>query len=54
MDLDRLQIIARQRSPWEAVDLGFVVARAWFKSLFLVWAIPSFVLFVLLLSLIHI
>lgn len=48
MDLSQLQIKARQRSPWEAVDLGFVVARNWYKPLFVVWVIPPFVLFFIL------
>lgn len=34
MNLDRLQVNACIRTGWEAVDLGFLMARAWFKPLF--------------------
>ncbi len=44
MDLDRISIEARLRSPWEALDLGFVMARQWWLPLFLCWFIPSFTL----------
>ena len=49
MELSQLRIRARQRSPWEAIDLGFVVARRWYWPLFWVWAVPSVSVFVLLL-----
>ena len=48
MNLDRISIEARARSPWEAIDLGFIMARQWWKSIFLSWFIPSFTLFVIL------
>jgi len=47
MDLGRISIEARLRTPWEAIDLGFVMVRAWWKPLFLSWFIPSFVVFVI-------
>ena len=47
MDLNQLSIVARQRSPWEAIDLGVVVARKWYLPLLLGWAIPSGVCFAL-------
>jgi hypothetical protein len=34
MNLDKLQINACMRSGWQAVDLGFLMARAWFRPLF--------------------
>ena len=34
MNLDKLQVNACIRSGWEAVDLGFLMARAWFRPLF--------------------
>lgn len=46
MDLDRISVKARPRNPWEAIDLGFVLARRWWKSLFLSWMIPPLLLFI--------
>ena len=48
MDLSRIEVEARVRRPWEAIDLGFVVARQWWKPLFLSWVIPSFTLYCIL------
>lgn len=53
MDLSRITVEARVRRPWEAIDLGFVLARQWWKSLFLSWAIPSFALYVSLSALFY-
>ncbi len=33
MDLDKLQVNACIRPGWQAVDLGFLMARAWWRSL---------------------
>ncbi|MDO6562232.1 hypothetical protein Q4488_02445 [Amphritea sp. 1_MG-2023] len=50
MELDKLEISLRQRTPWEAIDLGFALARRWFMPLWLLWlstAVPlGLVLFV--------
>jgi len=46
MDLDQLQINPRVRSAWEAIDLGFVMTRAWWKPLFLVWFIPAAAIYI--------
>ncbi|WP_045859215.1 hypothetical protein [Teredinibacter purpureus] len=46
MDLDKIGVAARQRSPWEALDLGFVMARAWWWQLYLSWFVPSCIVFV--------
>ncbi len=35
MNLDKLQVNASIRSGWQAVDLGFLMARAWFRTLYL-------------------
>ena len=35
MDLDKLQVNASIRSGWQALDLGFLMARAWFRPLYL-------------------
>ncbi|WP_211825855.1 DUF4129 domain-containing protein [Kistimonas asteriae] len=45
MDLSQLSIRPRLRSRYEAMDLGFVLARQWWRSLFLAWLIPSGVVF---------
>lgn len=45
MDLSRIRVAARMRSGWQAIDLGFVMARAWWKPLFLSWLIPSTLLY---------
>lgn len=34
MNLDKLQVDACIRSGWQALDLGFLMARAWFRSLY--------------------
>jgi len=36
MNLDKLQVDASIRSGWQALDLGFLMARAWFRPLY--WA----------------
>ena len=37
MDLDRARAVLRPRTPWEGVDLGFALARAWFLPLWALW-----------------
>ncbi len=52
MDLDKIAVTVRPRTPWEAIDLGFTMARAWFVPLWLLWmvvALPVYLLVVLLL-----
>ncbi len=46
MDLSRIQVVPRLRTGWEAIDLGFTLAREWYKPLFLAWLIPSLVCFI--------
>lgn len=48
MDLSRISAEPRLRSGWDAIDLGFVMARCWYRQLFLVWAIPVAVCYLLL------
>lgn len=48
MDLSRLSIEPRLRNGWQAIDLGFVMARRWWWPCFLAWALPSFLCYVLL------
>jgi hypothetical protein len=37
MDLDRVSVVLRPRSPWEAVDLGFALVRSWWRPLAASW-----------------
>jgi hypothetical protein len=47
MDLNKLSIVARTRSPWEAIDLGVTLTKAWWRPLFLSWFVPALVIFLL-------
>ena len=40
MNLDKLQVNACIRSGWQAVDLGFLMARAWWRTLYLACLLP--------------
>ncbi len=42
MDLDKLCVAVRPRNGWEAVDLGFAMARHWFRPLWLLWLALAF------------
>ena len=46
MNLDKIQVNACLRSGWQALDLGFLMARAWWRPLFLAGALPAFLLLV--------
>lgn len=48
MNLDRLAVRARQRSSWESVDLGILLARQHWLQLSTLWLLPAAVLFALL------
>ena len=37
MNFDNVRVEIRPRSPFEAIDLGFVMARQWFLPLWLMW-----------------
>lgn len=41
MDLDKLGIALRPRNHWEAVDLGFALARQWFAPLAALWLMTA-------------
>ncbi|MFC6977526.1 hypothetical protein [Microbulbifer taiwanensis] len=45
MNLERLAVRARLRSPWESIDLGIALARQQWWPLFLVWLLPAALLF---------
>ncbi|MEX1032410.1 MAG: DUF4129 domain-containing protein [Cellvibrionaceae bacterium] len=47
MDLSRICIEPRLRNPWEAIDLGIAMARAWWLPLQLSWLIPSAIVYLI-------
>ena len=49
MNLDRLQVNACIRSGWQALDLGLLMARAWWQSLLLACLLPMLPLTLVLL-----
>ncbi len=48
LDLNRLAIGIRPREPWEAIDLGFLMANRWWWPLMRLWLLISAPLFVVL------
>ena len=50
MNLDKLQVNACLRSGWQAVDLGFLMARAWWRQLYIASLLPLLPLSVVLLG----
>ncbi|MGQ9426317.1 DUF4129 domain-containing protein [Gilvimarinus sp. F26214L] len=48
MDLAKLSFEPRPRNGWQAIDLGFAMARRWWWPAFLSWALPALVLYLLL------
>lgn len=45
MNLSDLQIQAQVRTPWQALDLGVLMARRWFRPLWLAWLLPAMLMF---------
>lgn len=43
MELEQITTAVRPRSPWEAMDLGFHLARRWWKAMLLPWAVVTLV-----------
>lgn len=50
MNLTELQLKARVRTSWQALDLGVKMARRWYLSLMLAWLIPALVVYLLLVA----
>ena len=44
MELERLSVRLRQRNPWEAIDLGFAMARQWWREVYGAWLVMFVVL----------
>ncbi len=47
MELEQLAIEVRERKGWSAIDLGFALARQWWRGLFLSWLLPALATFTL-------
>ena len=45
MDLNRIAIVPRIRNNWEAIDLGFILARHWYWPLLVSWLIPMLIMY---------
>ena len=41
MQIDKISARLRLRNNWEAIDLGFSLARQWFLRLWLLWLVPA-------------
>ncbi len=41
MNLEKVAIDIRPRTPWEAIDLGFLLARRWFPRLWPIWMLTA-------------
>ncbi|MDH5786245.1 MAG: hypothetical protein OEZ16_11655, partial [Chromatiales bacterium] len=52
MDLAKLEFPLRPRGHWEAIDLGFALARRWFRPLLLLWLVTALPVSVMLFLLI--
>lgn len=44
MQLSKFQSVAKARNGWAAIDLGCVLARAWYFQLWLAWVVPAGIL----------
>ena len=53
MDLSKITARVRPRNPYEAADLGIVMARQWFRPLMLLWLLPSLPLMLVLYGIFH-
>ncbi|UTW45115.1 DUF4129 domain-containing protein [bacterium SCSIO 12696] len=51
MQIDKISARLRLRNNWEAIDLGFSLARRWFLRLWLLWLVPAAVIATLSLTL---
>ncbi len=54
MKVEDLSITLRNRSNWEAIDLGFALARQWFLRLWGAWLIAALPVFILIMTLTYI
>jgi len=45
MDLSRITVKPRVRNSHESIDLGLIMAKSWWKPLYLSWFIPAFIFY---------
>lgn len=50
MKLDNITVEIRPRNSWEAIDIGFALARLWYPQLLLLWAATAFPTFLVVLG----
>lgn len=53
MELEGISVAVRERSGWSAIDLGFSLARQWWRGLFLSWLLPASAVFTLFHLVLH-
>jgi len=46
VNLDEIVVELRPRNPWQSIDLGFMLGRKWFVSLYLLWCCISLPVYV--------
>lgn len=46
MQIEKMTTVLRPRNNWEAVDLGFSMARQWFRELWLLWMLTALPVFI--------
>lgn len=54
MQVENLAITLRKRSNWEAIDLGFALARQWFLRLWGAWLIAALPVFIIVMVLTYV
>ena len=53
MKLEKVTVAIRPRTPWEAVDLGFAMVRAWWRPLLSAWLVTVLPFWILGLTLLY-
>lgn len=53
MDLERIAVVLRPRRHWEAVDLGFALARAWWRPVYASWLATVLPVWIVVCVLLH-
>lgn len=53
MQIEKMTTALRPRQGWEAIDLGFSLARVWFWRLWLLWLVPALAIFIIVELLLH-
>ncbi len=48
MNFEAIAVTIRSRNPWEAIDIGFILARRWYFKLWLLWLLVASPMLILL------